>query len=125
MLKAVSAIRYEEGPWTPTDSSGENLTLGVTNAVYTRVGRLVTVSAVITYPANNSALEMQISGLPYASGRAQSGGVLTTTNQTNMVLVGTNQTWVRLYVVPNATFVRTTNTQMAGAAVYLNITYSV
>ena len=116
---------YEEGTWTPTDSSGEGLTLTAANAVYTRVGRLVTVSAVITYPATASALAMEMSGLPFTAGAPVSSGVLTNDNQTNMALVNTSNTYVRLYAVPNAAFTRTTNAQLSGKSIYLNITYPV
>ena len=116
---------YEEGTWTPVDSSGEGLVLTIANAVYTRIGRSVTASAVITYPANASAFAMELSGLPFAAGAPASSGVLTNTNQTNVALVNTANTYVRLYAVPNAAFVRTTNAELSGKSVYLNVTYTV
>lgn len=116
---------YEEGTWTPTDSSGEGLTLTVANARYTRIGRSVTVQAVITYPATASALAMEISGLPFTAGAPASTGVLTNTNQTNIALVNTGNTYVRLYTVPNAAFTRPTNADLSGKSIYLTIIYSV
>ena len=58
---------YEEGTWTPTDDSGAGLSLTVNNANYTKVGRLVTVSAQLSYPANVSASDAKIGGLPFTS----------------------------------------------------------
>lgn len=58
---------YEQGTWTPTDDSGAGLSLTVNNANYTRVGRLITVSAQLSYPANASASNAKIGGLPFAS----------------------------------------------------------
>lgn len=58
---------YEQGTWTPTDDSGASLSLTVNNANYTKVGRLVTVSAQLSYPANASGLDAKIGGLPFTS----------------------------------------------------------
>jgi hypothetical protein len=35
---------YEEGTWTPTDTSGAGLVITVVNAKYTKIGRQVTLS---------------------------------------------------------------------------------
>lgn len=59
---------YEEGTWTPTDASGASLSLTVTgSATYIRVGKLVTVQALITYPTTSSGLNATIGGLPFAA----------------------------------------------------------
>ena len=58
---------YEQGTWTATDTSGAGLSLTTANAFYTRIGRQVTVSAQISYPANASALAASIGGLPFAA----------------------------------------------------------
>ena len=58
---------YEEGTWTPTDASGAGLTLTVTNAFYTRIGRQVTVSAQVSYPATVDPSAASIGGLPFAA----------------------------------------------------------
>jgi hypothetical protein len=58
---------YEEGTWTPADGSGAGLTFTVDHAKYTKVGRLVTGQAKITYPATVNGAGAQISGLPFAS----------------------------------------------------------
>jgi hypothetical protein len=58
---------YEEGTWTPTDASGAGLTLVVTIANYTKVGRIVTAHCQITYPTTASGASAIIGGLPFTS----------------------------------------------------------
>jgi hypothetical protein len=60
---------YEEGTWTPTDGSGASLSFSDTsgNCLYTKIGRLVTVSVLITYPTTASGATNQINGLPFTS----------------------------------------------------------
>ena len=60
---------YEEGTWTPTDGSGASLSFSDTsgNCLYTKIGRLVTVSVLITYPTTASGATNQINGLPFTA----------------------------------------------------------
>ena len=54
---------YEEGTWTPSVDSGTNT---VNEATYTKVGRLVTVSAVLSnFSDTTTASIITISGLPF------------------------------------------------------------
>ena len=56
---------YEEGTWTPTINAG---TISATNAVYTKIGNLVTVRALIADFSNNtSTANIEIGGLPFTS----------------------------------------------------------
>ena len=56
---------YEEGTWTPTVNSG---TITVGNNAYIKVGRLVTVWAVIsTFSDRSSASQITVGGFPFAS----------------------------------------------------------
>ena len=57
---------YEEGDWVPTDASGAGLTLSVVAAYYTKVGRIVTLTGRVTYPANVSAAQAIIT-CPFAT----------------------------------------------------------
>ena len=58
---------YEEGTWTPVASVGGSIN-SIQNATYSKVGRLVTVSAWIKWTA--TATNIQIGGLPFTvSGR--------------------------------------------------------
>jgi hypothetical protein len=58
---------YEEGTWTPTDGSGAGLSLTVTSAKYTKIGRIVVAQMHVTYPATADTKATQINGLPFAS----------------------------------------------------------
>jgi hypothetical protein len=58
---------YEEGTWTPTDISGAGLTFTVSSNRYTKVGRMVTCSAFITFPTTVSAANANIGGFPFAA----------------------------------------------------------
>jgi len=53
------------GTWTPSDGSGAALALTVGTAKYVKVGRLVFVSFVVTYPATASGAVAVLRGLPY------------------------------------------------------------
>ena len=58
---------YEEGTWTPTDGTGAGLTLSVTSASYTKIGRLVFINTYLTYPTTSNATSAVISGLPFTA----------------------------------------------------------
>ena len=57
---------YEEGTWTPTDSSGAGLVFTVSDCKYTKIGRAVTIQGTITYPATANTNAAQFTGLPFA-----------------------------------------------------------
>jgi hypothetical protein len=67
---------YEEGAWTPTDGSGAGLSFTVSDNKYTRVGRIVNCSALITYPATASGINAQITGLPFVVGNYSVGQLI-------------------------------------------------
>ena len=56
---------YEEGTWTPADGSGQGLTIASATGMYTKVGRIVTVTAAFTYPSNSDNNHAIIQGLPF------------------------------------------------------------
>ena len=58
---------YEEGTWTPIDTSGAGLVLTVTAATYTKIGRMVYAYLNITFPVTASTASLFIGGLPYIS----------------------------------------------------------
>jgi hypothetical protein len=67
---------YEEGNWTPIDSSGAGLSLTVTSAIYTKIGRQVTCWANLAYPATVSGATAVIGGLPFTSNASFGGGAI-------------------------------------------------
>jgi hypothetical protein len=82
---------YEEGTWTPTDGSGAGLTFDAgTAGIYTKIGRVVYVSASVRYPVTASAANAVISGLPFtmaASPDGAQGGMTTNYSPAATVLV--------------------------------------
>jgi len=58
---------YEEGTWTPVDSSGASLTFTDTsnNCFYTKIGNVVTACFAVTYPVTASGSFARIGGLPF------------------------------------------------------------
>lgn len=67
---------YEEGTWTPIDSSGASLSFTGTanNCFYTRVGNVVTANFMLTFPTTASTTAVSIGGLPFTS-KATTNGV--------------------------------------------------
>ena len=56
---------YEEGTWTPTDSSGDSLSLTIYSAKYTKIGNTVYVTIYGRYPTNSFSSAAYIGGLPF------------------------------------------------------------
>ena len=58
---------YEEGTWTPIDSSGASLTFVEADGTYVKIGSQVFATAHILFPATASAVSIAIGGLPFTS----------------------------------------------------------
>jgi hypothetical protein len=78
---------YEEGTWTPVDASGAGLTFTTANTQYTRVGNVVTVTGVVTYPATVDVSAALIGGLPFTA-KASSTGFFPGVNNASLSIVG-------------------------------------
>jgi len=61
---------YEEGTWTPTSG----VTLTVSSATYTKIGRLVYLNADLTFTSSSSGSAAIISGLPFTPSETYSTG---------------------------------------------------
>lgn len=68
---------YKEGTWTPIDSSGASLSFTNPQGRYTKIGRLVHVSATLTFPTTANGSATLIGGLPYTSANVGAGFPLT------------------------------------------------
>lgn len=55
-----------QGDWTPADGSGAGLTFSTAVGRYTKVGRVVSWQAFVSYPTTASSAQAVISGLPLA-----------------------------------------------------------
>lgn len=115
---------YEEGTWTPADGSGASLSLIVTFATYTKIGRQVTCNAKINYPSTANASNAQISGLPFTS----------SSNNHSVSTMGTDQgAYFSLIVTQSSTalLVRDlslsalTNANLSGKTLIFTISYIV
>lgn len=56
---------YETGSWTPSDASGAGLIFVGVSCIYCRIGSLVFVSGVLSYPNTSNADAAAIGGLPF------------------------------------------------------------
>ena len=65
---------YEEGSWTPSNS---DVTLGVTDAHYTKIGNVVTIAGYVTWPSNSDGSAAQVEGLPFTVKSGNHFGYLT------------------------------------------------
>jgi hypothetical protein len=58
---------YEEGSWTPVNASIAAISLEVTNAKYTKIGRFVFISFYVSYPSTADTNQAKIGGFPFAA----------------------------------------------------------
>ena len=120
---------YEEGTWTPIDSSGASLSFTIYGATYTRIGRLVTCNLAFKYPVTASVLTATIGGLPFTSGSYGNGTIQGYIVATTAVIVMRgvyNGPGVTTFVFDknNAT-ATATNADLSNAVIYLTIIYQV
>ena len=110
---------YEEGTWTPTDTSGAGLTITSSGAKYTRIGRMVFIEAAITIPTNASGVAALISGLPYAAATSYlSGSIMgATANAANVAVISTG---LAFYTAPYVS--QSANSLVIGTH-YIRISY--
>jgi len=66
---------YEEGSWTPT-ATDSSVTLATASGEYTKVGRMVHVTAIITFPTTSDGDSAAIGGFPFTcqNGNQYRGG---------------------------------------------------
>ena len=114
---------YEEGTWTPADASGAGLTFTSVTAKYTRIGRQVTATVVLTFPTTSSTAQPQISGLPFAaSNMGMFLQIRTGVTGAGQGLVGAGSATIFLY---NQAGGGQTNAGNSTTTVYLTGTYFV
>lgn len=117
---------YEEGTWTPTDASGAGLTLTASSNRYTKVGRQVTVTALITYPSTGSSDYLTIGGLPFTSGVTITAPFFTFATVTDAFFKLDSST-SSLVAIRNtgSSLVDVLNSDVSSAIVFVNVTYFV
>lgn len=114
---------YEEGTWTPVDSSGASLSLTVDFAKYTKIGNCVTLCANITYPATADVSTILIGGIPFTVATNSAGTTKPWTNSTlDFTLFAYSALGVLMRTPSN---VDITNVQMSGKFIYFSLQYMV
>jgi hypothetical protein len=58
---------YEEGTWTPTDGSGAGLSFTVQSCRYTKIGRMVAIQGIITYPVTSNTNNANFTSFPFTA----------------------------------------------------------
>lgn len=56
---------YEEGTWTPSDSSGAGLIYTLGTCTYTKIGRMVVANFIVTLPSTVNTSSFIMGGLPF------------------------------------------------------------
>lgn len=117
---------YEEGTWTPIDSSGAGLSLTVANATYVKVGRLVTANFAIVYPATANPATARVGGLPFTSSSVGfSHPMAVSTCQTGICKTGLVDTSATTFLLFDTTANALTVAQMSGLFLRGTVIYEV
>jgi hypothetical protein len=118
---------YEEGSWTPIDSSGAALTFAAATGTYTKIGRIVIASFHVTYPATADGSNAIIGGLPFTIVNAQEArGHSSLGHRTLAALesfLGTNN--ATTLSPRTSTGGNITNATLTGADIYAGIIYPI
>ena len=118
---------YEEGTWTPIDSSGASLSFSAAGGFYTKVGRAVTCFFYVTFPSTASTAATAIGGLPFTTGNNVAGGVWTGAVAYNtygsMALIGPSSVTTFYLGIPGGTDI--TNANMSSKIVRGSFQYFV
>jgi hypothetical protein len=116
---------YEEGTWTPSDTSGAGLTLTITGtSTYTKIGRQVIANADITYPVTVDASLTLVGGLPFTTSATPNGaGSIAYTDYGNWITVGPGGSNTGFRFIGATTFL--TNAQLSGKRVQVCVVYTV
>lgn len=112
---------YEAGDWTPADASTAGLTITFADAKYTKIGRMVFLSASVTYPTTADATTAAIGGLPFNPAAPTPGSVnCAAGTAANVQAVPGSK--VYFYNAPNAPAARL-NSAVSGLTIRFNIAY--
>ena len=116
---------YEEGTWTPSDTSGAGLTLTITGtSTYTKIGRQVIANADITYPITVDASLTFVGGLPFTTAAAPSGaGSIGYTDYGTWITASPGGGGTSFRFIGATAFL--TNAQLSGKRVQVTIIYIV
>lgn len=117
---------YEEGSWTPTDTSGAGLSFTTADGRYTKVGNKVTAWGVVTFPATASGANAKIGSLPFTvanNSPARGGGILSFSTEATATGILPTQNTTDIQIIAGAGVV--TNATMSGDTLYFCVIYPV
>ena len=111
---------YEEGTWTPADTSGAGLSITLSGqAKYVKIGNLVFFTASqISYPSTSNGSAARLGGLPFTNTGANTGTQNLVTSNTNASkgLVIANDTYMHFYATSSTA--AATNAQLSNVTIY-------
>jgi hypothetical protein len=113
---------YEEGTFTPTDTSGAGLTFTNAEGRYTRIGRMVFASFSVTYPVTVDVSSASV-GLPFTSRamtRGSFSGAVSYTDYANPFYGNVSGSNINFYLFGGAII---TNNGFSGLNLRLTVTY--
>jgi hypothetical protein len=109
---------YEEGEWTPTDSSGASLTFSTAVARYTKIGRTVFIEFRITYPTTASTAIATIGSLPFTNNNNDRDNVPVNILSSGTAVSGLIYQGDTIFGIVNiGTFTDTTNVTLSGITI--------
>jgi hypothetical protein len=115
---------YEEGTWTPVDSTGAGLTFSINASPrYTKIGNIVNVNFFLTYPGTASGVANGIGGLPFTiSPDSYIAGYVFTNSGQNLTVYSGGGTAFQMRDNSNFT---PANSTFSSKFVSVNFTYTV
>jgi len=114
---------YEEGTWTPVDSSGASLTFAASGGRYQKVGNTVHFVFRVKYPSTTNSANGRIGGLPYTS-IGSSAGSLDIAGGATIALAQNFNAGYSAYVEQNAQTMYLFKTTQDQATIATNATLS-
>lgn len=117
---------YEEGSWTPSDTSGASLSFTTPVGVYTKVGNLVFASGRLRYPVTADGSTAKIGGLPFTvknSDGARGGGMISFSDEATATSVIATANSTEMQIVAGAGVL--TNATMSNDQIYFSVIYQI
>ena len=117
---------YEEGTWTPAISGGSLSFTAITEARYTKIGRIVVINLYVDVDNVTNSANLVFNGLPFASSSYTGTGIVNlasnSTGGTVLVRVESGQTHCSFYR-SNVNQTNVTQTQITGHLIF-SMTYN-
>lgn len=109
---------YEEGTWTPVDTSGAGLSLTAIGR-YTKIGNVVTFSATVVYPTTANTNSASFSKPPFSNVLESTTSFVTNVGSAIQGLINANG----INIFPAGSFTNTTNATLSERVLYVSGTY--